>query len=295
MAQLPDFYSKVNRVTWVVENIDKVRPAWEALGLREIERHVNIQLTGHYRGTPLTAHAWQITGRLGDLTIDMIQPGEGQANAYTRFLSKHGDGILSVVHEVPGKQALEKEIARMQSLGVAVLQQVTWQGTTYTYFDTEAKGKFVLGLVYREGGMPGASGSPLVTHLSPVIWDGAAVSAYWEKLGFPAFPMAPVTTGGDARYQGQPLTLSIAVGWQRHTQYGYEWISPPATPANVYADFLNRHRREGIQHIGLSVPDLTRAIADYAKLGYRVHQSGPYAQMDTDKLGGVSVELTERR
>ena len=65
----------------------------------------------------------------------------------------------------------------MQSLGVAVLQQVTWQGTTYTYFDTEAKGKYVLGLVYREGGMPGASGSPLVTHLSPVIWDGAAVSA----------------------------------------------------------------------------------------------------------------------
>ena len=184
----------------------------------------------------------------------------------------------------------------MKGLGVEVLQQVTWQGTTYTYFDTEAKVKFVLGLVHREGGMPSASGARVVTHLSPVIWDGTVVSAYWEKLGFPAFPMTQVTTGGDSRYQGQPLKLSVAVGWQRHTQFGYEWISPPATPANAYADFLNKHRREGIQHIGIAVPDLTRAIADYAKLGYRVSQtSGAYALMDTDKLGGVSVELMEGR
>ena len=104
-AQLPDYYKTVNRVTWVVGNIDKVRPAWEALGLSDIQEYPNIQLVGQFRGKPVTIYAWQITGHLGNLTVDMIQPGEGQANAYTNFLSKHGDGILSIVHEVPSRQA----------------------------------------------------------------------------------------------------------------------------------------------------------------------------------------------
>ncbi len=116
-AQLPDYYKTVNRVTWVVRNIDKVRPAWEALGLSDIQEYPNIQLVGEFRGKPVTIYAWQITGHLGNLTVDMIQPAEGQANAYTNFLGKHGDGILSIVHEVPDQQTLEKEILRMKRKG----------------------------------------------------------------------------------------------------------------------------------------------------------------------------------
>src|SRR5215471_13370641 len=113
-AQLPEYYKTVNRVTWVVGNIDKVRPAWGALGLSGIEEYSNIELTGQFRGKPITIYAWQITGHLGNLTVDMIQPAEAQANAYTSFLGKHGDGILSIVHEVPSREALEREIVRMK-------------------------------------------------------------------------------------------------------------------------------------------------------------------------------------
>jgi hypothetical protein len=74
----------------------------------------------------------------------MIQPAEAQANIYTNFLGKHGDGILSIVHEVPSRQALEAEIRRMKGKGVEVLQQVTVERgqapVTYTYFDTEPEG-----------------------------------------------------------------------------------------------------------------------------------------------------------
>jgi hypothetical protein len=307
MAQLPEYYTTVNRVTWVVENLDKVRPAWERMGLSGIEEHINIQLLGEFKGKPVTIHAWQITGRLGNLAVDMIQPAEGQANAYTNFLSKHGDGILSIVHEVPSRQALESEIQRMKGKGVGVLQQVTLQGregATYTYFDTEAAGKFALGLVYRPGGMQRATGPQTVSHLSPVIWDAAAVSAYWEKLGFPGFPMQHATPREDSRYKGQPLSLAFEVGYQRHTQIRYEWISPPPSPTNIYADFLNKHRREGIQHIGMPVEDLPKAIEAYERMGYQVHQSGAwgdvgkpgsgqYAYMNTDSAGGVSVELVK--
>jgi catechol 2,3-dioxygenase-like lactoylglutathione lyase family enzyme len=305
-AQLPAYYKTVNRVTWVVGNIDKVRAAWEALGLSDIQEYPNIQLVGQFRGQPVTVYAWQITGRLGNLTVDMIQPAEAQANAYANYLGRHGDGILSIMHEVPSRQALEEEIRRMKGKGVEVLQQVTAERgqapVTYTYFDTEPEGKFAIGLVYAPGGMKTAAGPAMVSHFSPVVWDAAAVSAYWERLGFPAFPMQHATPRADSRYRGQPLSLAFEVGYQRHTQFRYEWISPPPGPANIYADFLNKHHREGIQHIGVPVADLAKSIAAYEKLGYHVHQSGAwgdvgkpgsgqYAYMDTDSAGGISVEL----
>jgi len=302
-AQLPDYYKTVNRVTWVVGNIDKVRAAWVAMGLTDIEEYPNIQLVGQFRGKPVTIYAWQITGRLGNLTVDMIQPAEGQANAYTSFLAKHGDGILSCVRKVPSRDALEKEILRMKGKGVGVLQQVTTQrDVTYTYFDTESEGKFALGLVYRPEGMPAAVGPAVVSHFSPVVWDVAAVSAYWERLGFPAFPMQHATPRADGRYRGQPLSLAFEVGFQRHAQFKLEWISPPPSPANIYADFLNKHHCEGIQHIGIPVEDLAKSVAAYEKLGYHMHQlgawgdvgkpgSGQYAYMDTDSVGGITVEL----
>jgi catechol 2,3-dioxygenase-like lactoylglutathione lyase family enzyme len=124
-------------------------------------------------------------------------------------------------------------------------------------------------------------------------------------LGFPAFPMQHATPRADSRYRDNPLSLAFEVGFQRHTQFRFEWICPPPSPPNIYADFLNKHHREGIQHIGIEVDDLAKRIEAYKKLGYRVHQSGAwgevgrpgsgqYAYMDTDSVGGVSAELVHR-
>jgi len=105
----------------------------------------------------------------------------------------------------------------------------------------------------------------------------------------------------DSRYRGQPLSLAFEVGFQRIGSISYEWIQPPSTPPNIYEDFLTRHG-EGIQHIGMPVDDLSKATAAYEKLGFPVWQagawgdvgkphSGQYHYMDTDKTGGVSIEL----
>jgi hypothetical protein len=292
-AQLPDFYKTVSRVTWVVENIDKVRPAWEALGLSDIQEFSNIQLVGQFRGNPVTIYAWQITGHLGNLTVDMIQPAEGQVNAYTNFLAQHGDGILSIVHEVPTVQALQREILRMKGRGVGVLQQVALRDRVDTYFDTEQDGKFALGLVFKPAGTPKSPGNDPVSHFGFVVWDSTAASAYWERLGFPAFPMQHAST------------MAFEVGFQHHTQFHYEWISPPPSPPNIYADFLNKHHREGLQHIGIEVDNLANRIEAYRKMGYHVRQSGArgeagkpgyeiFALMDTDSTGGITVELRHR-
>lgn len=285
-AQLPDYYKTVNRVTWVVENLDRVRPAWEALGLTYIQRYVNISLAGQFRGEPITIHAWQITGQLGNLTVDMIQSGEGQANAYNNFHSKLGDGILAIVYEVPNRQALDLEIQRMKSKGVGVWQQVTMThgkgAATTTYFDTMREGKYTLGLVLNPAAKPAPSRSMKVSHFSPVVYQGDAVSAYWSKLGFPAFAMQPAD--------------GMETGYQRHSQFPLEWIAPPPGPSNLFTDFLNKRQREGIHHIGIEVDHLAKAVAAYQKLGYRVRHSsaGKSVFMATESAGGVAVELIQK-
>jgi hypothetical protein len=134
-----------------------------------------------------------------------------------------------------------------------------------------------------------------------VVNDLEPVSAYWQKLGFPAFRMEHATPRQDSTYRGKPLWFAFEVGYQHYDQFSYEWISAPATPPNIYADFLKAHK-EGIQHLGMPVDDLGKAVADYEKLGYHVWQSGAwgdvgkkdsgqYDYMDTDSIGGVSVEL----
>jgi catechol 2,3-dioxygenase-like lactoylglutathione lyase family enzyme len=308
-AETPAFYKTVNRVTWVVTNIDVARPAWEAMGLTDIREYPNIAMRETYKGKLSTVYAWQITGHIGDLTVDMIQPAEGQLNAYTHFLNKHGDGIFAIVHEVPSEAALKAEIARMKALGVGVLQQgkMPRQGATFTYFDTEPEGKFSLGLVYRPGGMKavdtGAAGRPAtVQHFGFVVSDMPPVSAYWEKLGFPALKIDQIPARADSTYHGKPLLLPHYEGSQKYNQYGYLWVAAPAVPANLYADYMNARHREGIQHVALAVPDLQKAIATYEKLGYHVEQfttwgtagqpgSGAHAYMDTENVGGVSAEL----
>jgi catechol 2,3-dioxygenase-like lactoylglutathione lyase family enzyme len=302
---MPSCYKQVNRMSWLVQNVDLAKQAWIPLGLSDIHEYPNIVLTGQDNGKPIKMWAWEITGQLGNLTVDMIQPAEGQRNAWNDFLGKHGDGIFSIVHEVASQAEMDKEISRMRGLGVGVLQQLGFdrdgKRISYTYFDTAAQGGFVLGLVYWPGGAP-AGGQPRnISHLGLVVRDLTPASAYWQKLGFPAFRLEQATPRRDSTYRGKPLWFSFEVGYQQFNQFSYEWISSPVTPANIYTDFLKLHK-EGVQHLGMPVDDLKKAIAAYEKLGYHAWQSGAwgdvgkkdsgqYAYMDTDSIGGVSVEL----
>ena len=304
LAEMPDFYKRVSRVTWLVKNMDRPLEGWSTLGLSDVHELGEITFDAKYRGKPVSIAARAIRGSLGNLTVDMLQPEAGD-NAFTAFLARHGDGIFSIVHEVATTEEMTKEIERMRGLRVGVLQQMTIDSNsgaiTLTYFDTEAEGKYVLGLIYWPGGAPPAGPPGKISHIAFVTRQAEPVSAFWEKLGFPAMPKAHASPREDSRYHGKPLWLDFDVCWQRHTQFTYEWIIPPTDPPNLYADFLKAHG-EGIQHLGVPVDDLEKSIAEYQKLGYTAAQSGAwgetgkkgsgrYAYMDTDAIGGVNAEL----
>jgi catechol 2,3-dioxygenase-like lactoylglutathione lyase family enzyme len=303
-APLPPFYKNVNRVTWVVKDIHHTVDGWTKLGLSDVHDYGMVKLTGAYRGKPQLMAAQEVTGHLGNLTVDVFQPVGGH-NAFTDFLARRGDGIFAMVYEVTSKEEMEAEVQRMNGLGVKVLQQIHTGDhkapVTFDYFDTEPQGKYVLGLVYWPGGAPAAGPPGKVSHLAPVVRDAQAVSAYWQRLGFPALDLEHATPREDSRYRGKPLLLSFDVGWQRFSQFTLEWIIPPSDPPNIYADFLKMHG-EGIQHVGMPVADLAKTTEEYEKLGYSVWQagawgdvgkkdSGQYHYMDTDSIGGVTVEL----
>jgi hypothetical protein len=304
-AELPRCYQSMNHVTWIVQDVDHVSAAWEALGLTDVKKYPHIQFSGNDRGKPVTIRARQVTGQLGNLTIDFIQPEAGQHNTFSGFLSSHGDGIFSFVFEVSSKEEMNQEIQRMSSLGVDVLQQLTVKENgapvTFTYFNTQPQGKYVLGLVYSPGA-PAPTGKSMVSHFGAVVRDIPSVSAYWQRLGFQPIPIEHASPLKTMRYRGKPLWFYFDVGFQRmNPQFAIEWISAPATPPNIYADYLKLHG-EGIQHVGMPVDDLSQTVTTYGKLGYGVWQagswgdvgkkdSGQYDYMETNSIGGLAIEL----
>jgi catechol 2,3-dioxygenase-like lactoylglutathione lyase family enzyme len=293
-AQLPEFYKDISGAVWVVKDLSPTLAGWRSIGLEEVHDHGRIALDGSAgRGARF------VSGRFGRFAIELLQCDPGDA-VFDRFLQHHGDGVFAVVHTVPDQQALERETARLGQLGVGVLRTMQVEGARYTFFDTEAQGKYVLGLVHQPHA-EAVTGPVKVTHLGLVIREAAAVSAYWHRLGFPEMPLANASPREDSRYRGKPLWFSFVVGWHSYAHPTFEWIIPPNNPPNCYADFLRVHG-EGVQHLGVPVDNLESAVEHYKQLGYAAVQlgawgdvgkpnSGRYAYMDTEALGGVSIEL----
>jgi Glyoxalase/Bleomycin resistance protein/Dioxygenase superfamily len=126
LAQLPEFYKRVNRVTWLVKSLDHPLQGWEQIGLSDVRVHEDLAFEGLYRSKRVSVKARVATGSLGSLTVDMLQPVDGD-NVFNDFLARHGDGIFAIVHEVATMADMTKEIERMRGLGVGVLQQLTIQ------------------------------------------------------------------------------------------------------------------------------------------------------------------------
>lgn len=303
-AQLPDFYKRVSRVTWVVDDIGRVTEGWKKLGLMVVEDIGETNLPVEYRGKNAEARVHWIVGALGDTFIDFVQPLGGE-NAYSDFLRRHGSGVFALVHQVPSMDSFDAEVERLRTLGVRVLQRgiIDSEGreVKYAYMDTEPEGKYVVGLTdYSGSPSPPDNPSARINQFAFVIRDVKAVSAFWQKLGFPPITVSR-SSPRELRYRGKPAHYVQDLGFQHHNpKVAYEWCVPPPGE-NVYSNFLKAHG-EGLQHIGRPVPDMDKAISAMRAQGFLVAQSGGwgeagkpgsgrFAYMDTDALGGLTVEL----
>lgn len=306
-AEAPELYRKVTSVNWVVKDLDQVARGWAKLGYPVLQDFGEIALPVRYRGEARTAVVRVAQADFAGLDVFWFQPVSGESS-WSDFLEEHGEGVMSINHSVPSREALDAEVGRLEGLGVAVLQTMdvdTGQGPLrVVQMDTEERGKYVLGLTTGTAPPPSTSAppSPFGARLSQyalVVRDLQAVSDYWQKLGLPAMDVThPALT--DLRYHGRPGEFDQKLGWHRHGTVTWEWILPLKGPT-VYQDFLDAHG-EGVHHLGFDVADIDAAADAWTRLGYPIAQSGSwgekgrpgsgrFAYADTTSIGGVTIEL----
>jgi hypothetical protein len=105
-AQVPEIYRSVERVTWIVDDVDRVTQGWEKLGLLQIDLRSEIELPVTFRGETTNAKVRIASGSLGDVRVDWIQPLGGR-NPFSEYQKKHVSGVFSLVYRVPTLDAIQ--------------------------------------------------------------------------------------------------------------------------------------------------------------------------------------------
>jgi hypothetical protein len=300
-------YRRVASVHWVVKDLGQVQAGWGRLGFPALQDLGEMTIAGSLRGQSSSSRFRIAQSRIAGANVVWIQPLEGKS-AFGEHLARRGEGVVSVNYAAPSQEALEAEVRRLGSLGVPVLQRaevVTPAGRlTVVHMDTAAEGKYVLGLVHGEAPRPTVEAPPApfpakLSQYALVVKSLEKVSAYWQRLGFPAMEIThgPLT---DLVYRGEPGRFDQRLGWHRHGTVTWEWIEPLAGPT-VYEDFLKEHG-EGFHHFALDVPDIDAASAAWEARGAKIVQSGGwgekgkpgsgrFAYAATDAFGGVTTEF----
>jgi catechol 2,3-dioxygenase-like lactoylglutathione lyase family enzyme len=109
-----------------------------------------------FRGKEEPIRIRQAFAQVGPLELELIQPLEGERNAYRQFLDEHGGGIHHVLFEVDD---MEKVVQNLSPANVEVLQAGTGirPGTRWALLDTQALIGFLLELRQRAPGCDGTS------------------------------------------------------------------------------------------------------------------------------------------
>jgi methylmalonyl-CoA/ethylmalonyl-CoA epimerase len=130
----------------------------------------------------------------------------------------------------------------------------------------------------------------------------ASIEAYWRTLGIG--PWKVYTNGPpplrNVTYYGRPASYRVRVALA-HTETGVVELIQYLEGDSIHRDFLATHG-EGVEHLGIYVPNLDEALAPYRSQGLTVLQSadglgmsgdGRYVYLDTRSSMGTILELIQ--
>lgn len=306
-AQLPDNYTHVDQIVWVVDDIEQVIEKWELLGFNQIISLGLLELPNQkVKGKPIDIKLKMALAKLDKAKVIWIEP-ISNGNVFSAFKSKHQQGALSLMHRFQDSASFIAEVERLKNLGIPVIQQgtVSLPGGEFEYalMDTYMEGKYTLGLVYgadlHQDLINQSPFDATFTQYAFAVSQAEKVSDFWEKVGFPTIEITHPEVR-EKRYFGKYHDFAMDLGWQRHGDIVYEWCIP-LKPPTVYEDHIEKYG-EGIQHLGFQVADIDQAIAQWSSRGFAVSQSGAWGEKDqpgsgrfayinTDRYGGVAIEL----
>jgi len=152
-----------------------------------------------------------------------------------------------------------------------------------------------------------------INRMGVVVSDIEKAVAYYETLGAGPFKTISVSPK-DRQVYGKPaddVKLDVRIG--HFGPLEVELIQPIAGNS-IQKEFLTSNKGDGTQHLGFIVDDVEKAIAEMAKKGVKVIESGKYpvgadgklslqggeypsrpnyAYFDTREVGGICFKVTD--
>ncbi|MFO7934537.1 MAG: DUF5107 domain-containing protein, partial [Bacteroidales bacterium] len=306
-GRIPDCYTHVDQVLWVVSDLERTMDQYRQLGFNQIGEIRTVVMESGSQGNRINLRLAR--ANLGGALVNWIEPQEG-ISVFHDFHASYGDGAMALVHRFHGRNALNREVERLEELGIDRLEEIRMTGDEidlqFVLMETAEKGKYTLGFTWGEKGStnpmnPGMNNrhSMKINQYAFAIRDPGPVSEFWERTGLPPLEINHPELG-KTKYYGEPVDHQLIQGWQRHGTVAYEWCIPVKPPI-VYEDHIRKHG-EGIHHLAFTVEDMDRVLEDYRSRGFVVSMggtwgeegkpgSGRYEYIDLEEAGGVTMEL----
>lgn len=130
-----------------------------------------------------------------------------------------------------------------------------------------------------------------------VVRDIEQVMAHYTET-YGLGPWRTVTVDTVSQHRGQPRPLKMKLAFASLGPVQLELIQPLGEES-IYSEFL-KARGEGVQHLGFYFDSLEETVGKFQEAGIAVVQGrwtkeGGFAYMDTEGVGGVCLELLQRR
>jgi catechol 2,3-dioxygenase-like lactoylglutathione lyase family enzyme len=125
----------VTQVAIVTSDIDAKARAWaELLGvpapeIRETASAAETQI--RYRGQPTPARAKLAFFRLGQVSLELIEPID-RPSTWGDQLDQHGDSLHHIAFRIEG---MAEKLALLDDLGIPLVQKGEYKGGRYAYVD----------------------------------------------------------------------------------------------------------------------------------------------------------------
>jgi len=152
-----------------------------------------------------------------------------------------------------------------------------------------------------------------LNQMGVVVSDIEKAVAYYQSLGVEPFKTISVSSK-DRQIYGKPAAdIKLDVRTSHFGPLEIELIQPIAGNS-IQKEFLDSNKGDGVQHLGFLVDDVEKAIAEMAKKGIKVIETGKYpvgtdgklslqggeypsrpnyAYFDTREVGGICFKVTD--
>ena len=162
-AEAPAGTAKLERAVQIGVVVSDLEQATKLLGslfgigpFRFIEWPNRPESKYFFRGRQEHVKFRQAFAQVGALELELVQPLEGENNAYSQFLKGKGGGIHHVLFET---QDMDRVVSLLNEKGIHVLQNGDGirPGTRWALLDTQSLVGFLVELRHRPGDSDGTS------------------------------------------------------------------------------------------------------------------------------------------